>query len=547
VRGAVGASVRETIVGALHALRQSAAANQMRPPRPTIGACITRKVVTESNLVPYLTVPELLTRGIDTFGDARALVTRDGAESFRELGSHVAGVAVALRRMGVQPGDRMLLVAPNSDATVHVWLGAIVAGVFPAAVNPDLTLPELAYLADDLDAAAIVAEGTRAQRLGAGLHRRSAELHELGSERASDLEPAASSALDPAAIVYTSGTTSRPKGVLVRHAAYTETGVSFPGWVGLTARESLWACLPLFHINAQAYTLMTSLAYGYPVAVTERFHARTFWTDARDLGVTSVNVVGAMVAILARQPHESWVPSALRTLYAAPAPAPEERSSLEERFRVRIVGGYGMSENTFGCIENDASRRKPLCIGRPRQPASGAFTNQLRIVTPEGAEARPGEIGELEFRNAVMTPGYWNAPDVTERLLAGGWLHTGDAGHADAAGDVFLDGRYKEMIRRRGENISPAEVEQALLSHPAVAAAAVFGVPSELSEEDVAAVVVLVSAASVSEAELRDWAARGLAPYKVPATIAFRESMPMTPTMRVAKDELRAEYLKERT
>jgi crotonobetaine/carnitine-CoA ligase len=497
--------------------------------------------------VPYLTVPELLSRGIETFGSAQALITRGGAESFRELGSHVAGVAQTLRRMRLRSGDRLLLVAPNANATVHVWLGAVAAGVLPAAVNPELTVPELRYLADDLDAAAVVAEGAHAPRLGMELGRRSIDLHELGGEHAPELESASAAALDPAAIVYTSGTTSRPKGVLVRHAAYTETGLSFPTWVGLTSRERLWACLPLFHINAQAYTLMSALAYGYPLALTERFHASTFWTDARDLGATSVNVVGAMVAILARQPRDAWVPSALRTMYAAPAPAPEERSALEERFGLRIVGGYGMSENTFGCVENDGSRRKPHSIGRPRQPASGAFANELRIVTPEGAEARPGEVGELLFRNPVMTSGYWNAPDLTEQLLAGGWLRTGDAGHADVSGDVFLDGRYKEMIRRRGENISPTEVEQALLSHPAVAAAAVFGVPSELSEEDVAAVVVVVAGANVSEADLRQWAARSLAPYKVPVTIAFRGSLPMTPTMRVAKDALRAEYLKERT
>lgn len=497
--------------------------------------------------LPYLTVPELLSRGVQEFGDAQALVTREHTETFSELGAHVAGVGSALRAKGLRSGDRMLLVAPNSAATVHVWLGAIAAGLLPAAVNPELTMPELRYLAEDLDAALVVAEGARAEGLGSALGRPSVELGGLGREQAVATLPAAASPLDPAAIVYTSGTTSRPKGVLVRHAAYTETGLSFPAWTGLIDRESLWACLPLFHINAQAYSLMASLAHGYSMAVTERFHASTFWTDARDLGVTSVNVVGAMVAILARQPEDSWVPSALRTMYAAPAPAPEERAALEERFHIRIVGGYGLSENTFGCVEDAGSRRKPLSIGRPRQPTSGAFTNELRIVTPGGADARPGEIGELLFRNPVMTAGYWNAPDLTERLLAGGWLHTGDAGHADASGDVFLDGRYKEMIRRRGENISPAEVEQALLSHPAVTAAAVFGVPSELSEEDVAAAVVLGDAAQVSEAELREWAARSLAPYKVPATIAFRESLPMTPTMRVAKDALRAEYLKERT
>jgi len=498
-----------------------------------------------SSAAPYRTVPELLARALERFGDTTALVTRDSATTFRDLGERAWGSALALRETGVNAGDRILIVAPNTAATVHVWLGAIAAGALPAAVNPELTVPELRYLADDLDAAAVVAEGDRARVLGGELGRRAAELIELGSQRAAQpLETA--TPLDPAAIVYTSGTTSRPKGVLVRHAAYTETGASFPAWVGLGERERLWACLPLFHINAQAYTLMTSLAHGFAFALSDKFHASTFWSDARDLGVTSVNVVGAMVAILARQPRDSWVPSALRTMYAAPAPPPKERRALEERFRIRIVGGYGMSENTFGCVENAESRNKPQSVGRPRQPASGSFTNELRIVTPDGSDARPGEVGELRFRNPLMTPGYWNAPDLTEALLADGWLRTDDAGHLDADGDAFINGRYKEMIRRRGENISPAEVEQVLLSHPAVAAAAVFGVPSELTEEDVAAVVVLAPAATASVADLREWAGRSLAPYKVPTAILFRDSLPMTPTMRVAKDALKAEYLKER-
>jgi acyl-CoA synthetase (AMP-forming)/AMP-acid ligase II len=141
-----------------------------------------------------------------------------------------------------------------------------------------------------------------------------------------------------------------------------------------------------------------------------------------------------------------------------------------------------------------------------------------------------------------MTPGYWNAPEVTAATIKDGWLHTGDAGFRDQEGDVFLTGRYKEMIRRRGENIAPAEVEDALLAHPTVRAAAAFGVPTGLMEDEVVAVVVLRDGARPDEAALKAWAATRLAAYKVPSRIHFRDSLPTTATHRVAKDSLRKEY-----
>jgi acyl-CoA synthetase (AMP-forming)/AMP-acid ligase II len=181
-------------------------------------------------------------------------------------------------------------------------------------------------------------------------------------------------------------------------------------------------------------------------------------------------------------------------------------------------------------------------IGRPRQPASRAFENELRIVTPDGGDVGPGQVGELCFRNPVMTPGYWNAQQVTAATIKDGWLHTGDAGYRDQDGDVFLTGRFKEMIRRRGENIAPAEVEDALLAHPTVRAAAVIGVPAGLQEDEVVAVVVLRDGVESDEAVLKAWVATRLAAYKVPNRIHFRDSLPTTATHRVAKDRLRKEY-----
>ena len=256
-----------------------------------------------------------------------------------------------------------------------MWLGAIWAGGIPAAVNPELTASEIDYLREHLRPAVTLLNG---------------EVEALESTvTESDTPAAAVEPLEVAAIVYTSGTTSRPKGVMVRHAAYTETGASFPGWMGLKSPQRLFVCLPLFHINAQAYSLMTALVHGFAVALPSKFHASTFWRDAHALGVTSVNVVGAMLEFLAKQPEGTWVESALRTIYAAPGPPPAQRDQLEARFRVRILTGYGMSENSFGCAESATSRMKAGSIGRPRQPASGAFENELRIVRLEGGDAGP--------------------------------------------------------------------------------------------------------------------------------------------------------------
>ena len=476
----------------------------------------------------FATVSQLLISAAERFGDAPALITRECSESFRELARSTMSAAEGLRRRGLEPGDRVLLAASNSIALVHAWLGAIWAGGIPAAVNPELTPAEIEYTRDDLQ--------PRVTLLGA-------ELEEFDQARVDSAMPAFVAApLDVAAILYTSGTTSRPKGVMVRHAAYTESGGSFPAWMGFKGPQRLWACMPLFHINAQAYSLMTPLAYGFALALTPKFHASTFWQDARALEATTVNVVGAMLEFLAAQPEATWVASPLHTIYAAPAPPPAQRDLLEARFRVRIQAGYGMSENTFGCAESATSRSKAVSVGRPRQPSSGAFENQLRIVNPEGGEVPVDEVGELCFRNPVMTPGYWNAPELTAATIKDGWLHTGDAGYRDQDGDVFLTERYKDIIRRRGENIAPAEVEDVLRAHPSVSAAAVFGVPAGLMEDEVMAAVVLVDGAGGDEAELKTWAATRLAAYKVPSRIHFRDSLPTTATHRVAKDALRKEY-----
>jgi crotonobetaine/carnitine-CoA ligase len=225
-------------------------------------------------------------------------------------------------------------------------------------------------------------------------------------------------------------------------------------------------------------------------------------------------------------------------MYATPALDIAQRRALEHRFQLRIVTGYGMTESPFGCIESPTSRNKESSVGRPRQHPSGQFENRLRIVTKDGRVASTGEVGEIQLQSPAVTPGYWNALEITERVLADGWLRTGDAGYIDDDGDVMLVGRYKSMIRRRGENISPEEVEDVLLMHPSVQLVAVVGIPSDLSEEEVAAAIVPAPGAEIDPDELTAWCAQYLAPFKVPKRFVVRESLPRGATMRVSRDQL---------
>jgi crotonobetaine/carnitine-CoA ligase len=498
-----------------------------------------------------LSVPQLLGDAAARFGDAPFLIDADGTHSFAQAADAAAAGAGWLRARGVAPGDRVLLAGGNSAATVIAWLSAVHAGAWPAAVNPALTAPELDYLADDLRPAFALADAASADALRAIAAPRGIALGGIGAaleagrlgEHAERIAAHDAAPSDVAAIVYTSGTTSRPKGAMVRHVAYTGAGQSMPSWIGLGAHERLWCVLPFFHINAQAYSTMTALAHGYPLTISPKFRASTFWSDAAALDVTEVNLIGAMLAILHKQPTELYVPNALRTLYCAPALDPPTNRALEQRFGVRVTSGFGMSENTFGCVQSATSIAKASCIGRPRVHPEGLIPNEIRIVDPERGPVARGESGELQFRNAAVTPGYWNAPEITERTLVDGWLRTGDAGRIDEDGDVVLVGRYKEMIRRRGENIAPREVEDALEAHASVAQAAVIGVPSSLSEEDVVGCVIASPGATPDEASLRAWCAERLAPFKVPLRIFTVAAFPLTPTMRVEKTRLREQIL----
>ena len=344
---------------------------------------------------------------------------------------------------------------------------------------------------------------------------------------------------DLAVLIPTSGTTGRSKLVMQTHRAYVLAGEGFPYWMGLTADDRLMTSLPLFHINAPAYSVMGSLACGAGLILLPRFSASTFLDSARKHGATEFNAIGAMLEILMRQPaRDDDAGTPLRLCYTGPAPARERQEEIERRFGLRIVVGYAMSESPYGLIWPRGSRPFET-LGSVRQHPELGVINEARIVDDEGNDLPPGQTGELLLRNPVITPGYWGMPEETANAItADGWLHTGDLVTVDDQGTYTFVARKKEVLRRRGENLSPAEVEEALASHPAVLECAVVGVPSELSEEEVKAFIVPAPGARPDFAELRAHAAGLLAAYKVPRYWQAIDELPRTPTSRVAKHRL---------
>jgi crotonobetaine/carnitine-CoA ligase len=298
--------------------------------------------------------------------------------------------------------------------------------------------------------------------------------------------------------------------------------------------------LPLFHINAPAYSVLGSLACGAGLVLVPRFSASGFLDAARRHGATEFNAIGAMLEILMRQPERGDdAENPLRLCYTGPSPAKEWQEAFEARFGLRVVCGYAMSESPYGLIWRHGTR--PFgTLGSVRQHPTLGLVNEARVVDEDGAELGAGETGELLLRNPTVTPGYWNMPEETAAAVVDGWMHTGDLVTVNDDETYTFVARRKEVLRRRGLNLSPTEVEEAIAGHPDVLEVAVVGVASELTEDEVKAFVVARPGSELDFAALRSWAAERVSAFKVPRFWQAIDALPRTPTSRVAKHRLPA-------
>ncbi len=495
------------------------------------------------------TIPRLLAAAAERDPDGVWLRTDETTLTFGEAASGVAGAARALRDAGISRGDRVMATARSTPGYLMCWLALPSLGAVIVTVNPRSTPAELAGLVRQVSPRALISDAGLGPLADAAVGEqpglRVLDCDELVSGAAAgsaaELADAGVGPDDLAVLIPTSGTTGRSKLVMQTHRAYAMAGEGFGFWMELTAADRLMTSLPLFHINAPAYSVMGSLACGAGLVLLPRFSASGFLDAARRHGATEFNAIGAMLEILMRQPpRPDDADNPLRLCYTGPALERERQLEIEERFGFRIVVGYAMSESPYGLIWARGTRPYGT-LGSARQHPVLGTVNEARVASEDGRVLGPGETGEMQLRNPVLTPGYWEMPEETAALFTGdGWLRTGDLVTAEGDGTYTFVGRQKEVLRRRGENLSPLEVEEVLTAHPAVLECAVVGVPSELSEDEVKAFVVPADGAAVDFDELRSFAAARLAAFKVPRYWQVIGELPRTPTSRVAKHRLPA-------
>lgn len=476
--------------------------------------------------------------------------------SYGQLYDRVGQVSFGLHEIGVRKGDKVCLMMDNCPEYIDTWFALSYLKAVTVPINVHLKGEGLRYIIDHSDCTAIIVDDIYLSSVAFAIttiardikvivretnqtarekenHMRFNELINHGNMTWVE-RPQTSSALN--SILYTSGTTGLPKGVMIREEAFLHSAKLFSEHMcQINSADILFTTLPLFHVNAQTTTVLGSIHVNATIALSKRFSASQFWDEVRSHDATIFNSLGSMIPILYKQRPQKEDKDHRVRLTACAATPKEFWSLFEQRFGVKIVEGYGLTETTGFCISNPLYANRPSSFGKP-------FPNiDVKIVNENMREVEPGMIGEIIIRTndtPILMEGYYKMDKQTKETIKDGWFRTGDRGHQDQDGYFYFSNRMKECIRRRGENISSWEIEQVVNNHPSVLESAAVGVPSDVGEEDVKIYIVLMKGTSLSPLEILDWCQERMAYFMVPRYVEFIEEFPKTPTERIQKYKL---------
>lgn len=500
------------------------------------------------------TLPQLLERQAAAQPDRLLLKDESRSLTYTDAVNAAASMAHHLLAAGVRPGDRVAVMARNRVEIIEAWLGCSWTGAILVPVNAALRGAPLQHVLEDADPRILVVEHDllrsldRIDRIPTALE----QLWLLDGDTASRFNEVTVSAMpdarypgdrmpavhaepgDISAILYTSGTTGPAKGVCCPQAQFYWWGINTARVLRLTSDDVLYSCLPLFHMNA-LNTFLQALVSGSTYIIGPHFSASRFWSRLTDAEATVTYILGAMASILARRdngPHDRThhVRAAL-----APATPPELLAAFHSRFGVELIDGHGMTETNLVIGPRDG-RSRPGFMGRVME----GF--HARVVDEQDAPVSDGTPGELVMRADepfAFAVGYWSAPEATLASTGNLWFHSGDRVVREADGFFRFVDRIKDIIRRRGENVSAWEVEQAILSHPDIAVTAAYPVPSEIGDDEVMVSIVPRSGAAVEPLDIIRHCEQHLPYFAVPRYVEFAEELPLTENGKIKKPILR--------
>jgi long-chain acyl-CoA synthetase len=485
-----------------------------------------------------MNVAQLLERSARYHADRPALVAGDRRWTFGELDAAVSTLAGGLAGLGLRPGERIALHLPNTPEFVLAYYAAQKCGLVPLSLNVTYKPEELEYIVGDAQASALITADavsgnlpTR-DRVPSVRHRLNAQ--DLAALRGAPRRAAEVDREETAAILYTSATTGRPKGVMLTHANIVSNAYATVHHLAMTADDRGLCALPMFHCFGQNAIMNALVTCGGTMVMHERFVPDAFVDALAAHRITILYAVPAMYILFLSMTRPFDV-SSVRLCFSAAAILPVDvERRWHERFGHWIQQGYGLTETSPFASYNHEVAFRPGSVGTPIENV------EMKIVDAAGREVPDGQPGEIAIKGPNVMKGYFGNPAATAEAIRDGWFHSGDVGYRDADGYFFIVDRVKDMINVSGFKVFPREVEEVLFRHPAVKEAAVVGVADPVRGEAVKAFVVLNEGASVGAEALQALCRGVMAPYKVPEQVEFLAALPKNPTGKILKKELRA-------
>lgn len=477
-----------------------------------------------------------------------AIIFEDLSYTYSQLHLKVNQLASGLEQFGIKKGDRIALFMPNIPEFIMIYFAAQKLGAIVVSLNVLLVKNEVQYILRDCGARIIFAGKDQIEQvpidevecleqliLVEGDENDIRHLNRFLDKSVDTFKALEMESDEPAAILYTSGTTGFPKGATLSHRNVLANSTATIYHTEIKEKDILHLFLPLFHCFGQNFIMNSSVKKGATIVMHKRFEPEPVVKAVKKHKVTMFFAVPTIYIYLLNMKDEDLDLSSIRYFFTAAAAMPREvADSWHAKYNMPIHDGYGLTEcSPFSCYNHDF-KHKPGSIGHP------VINCEMKIIDEFGNPVGPGEWGEICIKGPNVMKGYWNKPEATAKTIIDGWLLTGDVGTQDEDGDYFIVDRVKDMINSAGNNIYPTEIENHLYEHPSIREVAVFGIPDDIKGEAVKAAIVLHPGEKLNSEDIIAFCRTKMAKYKVPQNIQFVNELPKSPTGKVLKRVLRA-------